>query len=164
MRQIGRKIGVTCVDPTAAYHKPVAVDEPLGEVRGFDSSRSLGILMLTQVFIEMNPPRLINTYQESESTDVGLETEGLVDHLGCGYWSEHAGDWRTDGMVLGALRMDTNGDVPLVECDTFHLSAFSSRQDSTTPEWRAADLLTGFSLFGEVGCRVPLGFSSATYM
>lgn len=72
-------------------------------------------------------------------------------HLGCGYWSEENGDWRTDGVVLGAIRMEQDGVAASVDCDTFHLSAFASRQDSTTPQWSTADLLTDFSIIGEVG-------------
>ena len=54
-------------------------------------------------------------------------------------------------MVLGAIRTGQDGISALVECDTFHLSASTSRQESTTPQWSTADLLTDFSIVGEVG-------------
>lgn len=54
-------------------------------------------------------------------------------------------------MVLGTIRMELDGIAAVVECDTFHLSAFASRQDSTSPQWSTADLLAGFSIFREVG-------------
>lgn len=53
---------------------------------------------------------------------VGLETEDLVGHLGYGYWSEDGADRRNDGMVLGALGTELDGNAALVECDTFHLT------------------------------------------
>lgn len=90
-------------------------------------------------------------HQDSESIDGGPETEGLVGHLSCGYWSEDDGDWRTDGLALGSIGTELDGNVALVTCNTFHLSAFTSAQDSTTPQWSTADLLTDFSIFAEVG-------------
>ena len=104
-----------------------------------------------QVTADVSVP--CDTFQDSESIEVGLETEGLVGHLGCGYWSEEESDWRTDGMVLGSIGAELGGNAALVECNTFHLSAFASRQDSTTPQWSTADLLIDFSVFGEVRVR-----------
>ena len=90
------------------------------------------------------------TCQGSGSIDVELEAEGPVGHLGCGFWSEDSGDWRTDGMVLGAIETAQDGEATLVECDTFHLSAFTSRQDATTPQWSTVDLLEDFSILSKV--------------
>lgn len=89
-------------------------------------------------------------FQGFESIGAELETEGLEGHLGCDYWSEDGLEWRTDGMVLGSIGIELGGNAASVECDTFHLSAFTSRQESTTPRWSTADLLTDFSVFGEV--------------
>lgn len=82
--------------------------------------------------------------QEPLSTDLEVEGENPLSHVGCAYWSED-GDWKTDGMVLAAL--DEALDV--VECATFHLSAFAGREDLTTPTWSTADL-TDFSILAEV--------------
>lgn len=85
------------------------------------------------------------------ATEVQGATHTPVEHLGCGYWSEDGGGWRTDGMVLGALEgnPETNNAVAL--CATFHLSAFASREDSTTPQWNTAELLTGWTILAQVG-------------
>ena len=99
---------------------------------------------------------MTNAFQDSESIGVGLQMQGPVGHLGCGYWSEDRNDWRTDGIVLGSIGMELGEKAAFVECDTFHLSAFTSRQDSTTPQWTTSDLLTGFSISGEVGRGVRL--------
>lgn len=60
-------------------------------------------------------------------------------------------------MVVGSIGLEElGGNAALVGCDTFHLSAFASRQDSTTPQWSTADLLTDFSVWGQVGRRVSM--------
>eukprot|EP00752_Nemacystus_decipiens_P006064 g5472.t1 len=103
-------------------------------------------------FVE--PIGIFMALTDPESIDVGLETEGLMGHLGCGCWSEDGNGWRADGMVLGAIRMELDeNNADLVECDTFHLSAFTSGQDSTTPQWSPANLLTGFSVLAEYGAE-----------
>ena len=102
---------------------------------------------------------MTHAWQDSESIDDELEAHDLVGHLGCGYWSEDESDWKTDGTVIGGVKMEPGRDVALVECDTFHLSAFTSRRDSTTPEWSTADLLTDLRIFKEVGREI----SSAKY-
>ncbi|CAM9110513.1 unnamed protein product [Ectocarpus fasciculatus] len=90
---------------------------------------------------------------EPLSTGLEVEGESSLSHVGCAYWSEVSGDWKTDGMVLAALGValdDTHAVV--VECATFHLSAFAGREDSTTPTWSTADL-TDFSLLAEYGAE-----------
>lgn len=89
--------------------------------------------------------------QDSAQMEVGGESVVPSEHLGCGYWAEDGGFWRTDGMALGALGMDPDTDNTVLQCATYHLSAFASREDSTAPQWNTADLLTGFSILAEVG-------------
>ncbi len=54
-------------------------------------------------------------------------------------------------MALGALAVDPETDSTVMQCSTYHLSAFASREESTTPQWNIADLLTGFSILAKVG-------------
>ncbi|CAN0463201.1 unnamed protein product, partial [Ectocarpus sp. 12 AP-2014] len=86
---------------------------------------------------------------ETLSTGPEVEGENSLGHVGCAYWSEDSGDWKTDGMVLAALgaTLDNTRSV-VVECATFHLSAFAGREDSTTPTWSTTDL-TDFSILAE---------------
>ena len=83
--------------------------------------------------------------------DIRGESTNPYEHLGCGYWTEDGGYWGTDGMSLGALEMDPSTENIVMQCATYHLSAFASQQDSTTPQWNTADLLTGFSILAQVG-------------
>ena len=82
--------------------------------------------------------------------DVRGESINPSEHLGCGYWVEDGEYWRTDGMALGALGMDPDTENIFIQCATYHLSAFASREDATAPQWSTADLLTGFSILAEV--------------
>ncbi|CAM9100172.1 unnamed protein product [Ectocarpus sp. 8 AP-2014] len=90
---------------------------------------------------------------ETLSTGPEVEGENALSHVGCAYWSEDSGDWKADGMVLAALgvTLDNTHSV-VVECATFHLSAFAGREDSTTPTWSTADL-TDFSVLAENGAE-----------
>ncbi|CAM9396526.1 unnamed protein product [Ectocarpus sp. 4 AP-2014] len=90
---------------------------------------------------------------ETLSTGPEVEGENSLSHVGCAYWSENSGDWKTDGMVLATLgaTLDNTHSV-VVECATFHLSAFAGREDSTTPTWSTADL-TDFSILAEYGAE-----------
>lgn len=80
-----------------------------------------------------------------------LAIKTSVGYLGCGYWSENDGVWKTDGMALGTLGINPDTDAAVMQCATFHLSALASREDSTTPQWNTADLLTDFRILGKVG-------------
>lgn len=74
-----------------------------------------------------------------------------IHYLGCGYWSEDDNGWRTDGIALGALGVNPDTNIAVMQCATFHLSAFSSHEDSTTPQWNTADLFIDFRILAKVG-------------
>lgn len=95
--------------------------------------------------------------QEPDAIDpLAAAENGGQDHLGCGYWSEENDAWKTDGMALGALGVDPDTKAAMILCTTYHLSAFASREESTTPLWDSADLFIGVSVFAKVsGCEKP---------
>ncbi len=95
-------------------------------------------------------PRLpTQTAQVSAEVDVVGYTRAS-EHWGCGYWSEAGGTWRADGMSLGGLTLDPDTGSVAIRCVTYHLSAFASRGDSTTPQWSTADLFTDISMLAKV--------------
>lgn len=57
-------------------------------------------------------------------------------------------------MSLGALELDSDTGSIAIQCVTYHLSAFASRGDSTTPQWNTVDLLTDFSVLAKVRDRL----------
>ncbi|CBJ29023.1 conserved unknown protein [Ectocarpus siliculosus] len=91
---------------------------------------------------------------EPDAIDLGADIEkGDVGHLGCGYWSEESGSWETDGVVLGSLERDLDSTAAVIQCATYHLTAFTSRVDSTTPQWNTLDLVTDFTVLAQVRDR-----------
>lgn len=89
--------------------------------------------------------------QDQVAIDVRGGTETSVGYLGCGYWSENEGVWKTAGMALGALGVNPDTNAAVMQCATYHLSAFASREDSTTPQWNTADLfITDYRVLAKV--------------
>lgn len=89
--------------------------------------------------------------QKQVDMEVRGENEAQRDYLGCGYWSEGSGGWRTDGMALGSLGDHPDTNTAVIQCATFHLSTFASREDSATPQWNRDDLFIDFRLLAKVG-------------
>lgn len=54
-------------------------------------------------------------------------------------------------MALGALGVNPDTKFAVMQCTTFHLSAFAGREDSTTPQWNTADLFIDFRILAKVG-------------
>lgn len=83
---------------------------------------------------------------------LGLESETDLDHVGCAYWSEGSSEWKSDGLMLDTLIVDS-GKMPVIECAAYHLSAFVPRGDSTSPHWNTVNLFDGKVLFTAVRMR-----------
>lgn len=86
--------------------------------------------------------------------ETGVPSEAALDYFGCGYWSEDGGDWKMDGIAISALEEDLDANTAVIECTTYHLSAFARKEISTTSQWDTSDLFTDFfSLRQTVSCR-----------
>lgn len=53
-------------------------------------------------------------------------------------------------MALGSLGRDLDSSAAVIQCATYHLTAFTSRVDSTTPQWNTLDLVTDFNILAQV--------------
>ena len=58
-------------------------------------------------------------------------------------------------MALGAVGANPETSTTVMQCATFHLSAFASREDSATPQWSTADLFNGFRILAMVRNAEP---------
>ncbi|CAM9609633.1 unnamed protein product, partial [Ectocarpus fasciculatus] len=100
------------------------------------------------------PIELSMAIPEPDTIDLGGDIDkNDVGHLGCGYWSEESGTWETDGMALGSLGRDLDSSATVIQCATYHLTAFTSRVDSTTPQWNMLDLVTDFNILAQYGAE-----------
>ncbi|CAM9100098.1 unnamed protein product [Ectocarpus sp. 8 AP-2014] len=91
---------------------------------------------------------------EPDAVDLGADIDkDDIGYLGCGYWSEESGSWETDGVVLGSLGWDLDSTAAVIQCATYHLTAFTSRVDSTTPQWNTLDLVTDFTILAQYGAE-----------
>eukprot|EP00752_Nemacystus_decipiens_P006052 g5462.t2 len=99
------------------------------------------------------PIELSMALPEQVATDLRDRTETSGAYLGCGYWSANGGVWKTDGMALGALGVNPDTNAAVMQCATFHLSAFGSREDSAAPQWNTADLFTDFRILAKYGAE-----------
>ncbi|CAM9187348.1 unnamed protein product, partial [Hapterophycus canaliculatus] len=128
-------------DLTTSGLEGVAVIDAWG-VRGVPESQ---FAQPIEVFMALPEPYAIEPGTEAKY--------GGQHHLGCGYWSEDSDAWKTYGMALGSLGVDLDTNAAIMLCTTYHLSAFASREESTTPQWGTDDLFMDVSVFVKYGAN-----------
>ena len=68
----------------------------------------------------------------------------------CKKWSEADGGWDSEGLTVNAVGVGFDGTAG-TSCRTYHLSTFSTWEDSLSGEWNTVDLLTGHNVLIQVG-------------